>query len=444
MHGLLFHRELCTFVAMKDKFICYIEEHDLICPNDRILLCISGGVDSMVLLRLFVECYGVQRIVVAHCNFMLRGEQSDAETAMVLRVCGEYGVECHHRYFDTKAECARSGDSVQIVARRLRYDWFDSLAQEYDYTKIATAHHSDDSTETFFINLLRGTGLRGLTGIGRSRGRIIRPLLFASRGDIESYAMRNSVEYKTDSSNSNLDYLRSRLRHDILPRFASSSSSFLLTMAANIERLSAAQAFIDKQIEQIALRVFEGSTLNLDRLKEMDNWHFLLFELLRPYGYSGEVVEDISQATHSGKRFYSASHCATLDRGSLIIVARGKTEDFEERELHPDDTSIEWIDPASLQSLHCPKNEALLSADALQFPLQLRRWRHGDWFVPLGMQSPKKVSDLLIDGKVPLTEKENQGVLVSGEDSIVWVVGRRIDDRYKITESTVRAIRVVF
>lgn len=425
---------------MREKFAAYVAEHDLISSDDRVLVGVSGGIDSMTLLDLIYKLLGRDRLAVAHCNFTLRGGESDAEQALVERRCAELGVNCHTIRFETRKECEASGESTQMAARRLRYAWFDELCEEFGYTKIAIAHHSDDSIETFFINLMRGTGIRGLTGINVSRERIIRPLLFTSRWDIERYAIDESIPYLTDSSNLGDDYLRGRLRHDILPKFHSASASFGRVMSENIERLSAAQRFIDGQIAMISKSMFSGNRLEIQQLEQFGEPQFVLYEMLRPYGFSGEVVADILSATHTGKRFYAERYIATLDRGALLLTERS-VEGFCERVIDENDPAIEWVDPSALSTLQTPSHVALIAADALQFPLRVRRWQQGDWFVPLGMHSQKKVSDYLIDAKVALPDKEQQGVLLSGE-SIVWLVGHRIDDRYRITERTVRAIRI--
>ncbi len=428
---------------LAQKFEKYVSEHSIISKQDRVLVCVSGGVDSMVLLHLIVRYMeGVSDVGVAHCNFMLRGGESEAETAMVERVCGAMGITPHVRYFDTKAVQKLSGDSTQMTARKLRYEWFEELAKENGYQKIVIAHHSDDATETFFINLMRGTGVRGLCGISGMRGNIVRPLLFASRAEIESYALVNEVEYMTDSSNLGDDYLRSRLRYDIIPRMEGSSPSFRTTMGGNIERLGATARFVEAMIRRIEGEVIEGEKLHLTRLSEYGDPAFILYELLRPYGFSGDVVEAILGAHHSGKRFHSPTHLATLDRGRVLLLQNRQEMPFEEREITEDDPCVEFIDPATITSLVTPPNIALLSADSIDFPLRLRRWSTGDSFIPLGMHGMKKVSDLLIDIKVPLPEKERQGVVTTASGTIVWVVGRRIDDRYKVTERTARVLRL--
>lgn len=425
---------------MREKFSAYIKAHQLLGDAEQVLVGVSGGVDSMTLLDLLHREIGADRLAVAHCNFSLRGGESDAEQALVERRCDELGVKLHTIRFATRKECEATGESTQMAARRLRYEWFDALCDEFGYHKIAIAHHNDDSIETFFINLMRGTGIRGLTGINITRERIIRPLLFTSRWDIDRYAIDENISYLTDSSNLSDDYLRGRLRHEILPKLHSASSSFGRVMSENLERLGDAQRFIDQQIDMIRQVVIVEGRLQLDQLAKYGEARFLLYELLRPYGFSGSVVDDILGASLTGKQFYAERYIATLDRGELLLCERS-AEGFAERVIAEDDPSIEWIDPSTLATLQTPPHVALLSADALQFPLRARRWEQGDWFVPLGMHSQKKVSDFLVDAKVSLPDKERQGVLISGQ-AIVWLVGRRIDDRYRITERTARAIRI--
>lgn len=421
-----------------------LTSNTLLGRGDRVLAAVSGGVDSMVLLSLLVasaDRVGLEKLSVAHCNFSLRGAESDRETELVKETCRNHGIDCFTITFDTKGECALTGESTQIAARRLRYRFFEDLCDEHGFSKIAIAHHANDSIETFFVNLTRGTGLRGLTGIGRSRGMIVRPLLGVSRDEIEKYALENNVAYLNDSSNASLDYLRNRLRHDIIPRINSSTPHFSTTMGRNLEHLTSAQRFIDQRIDDIKREVMDDHVLDLDRLRADASFAFILFEILHPYGFSPSVVEDIRHSSLSGKEFFAEHHTAWLDRGRLIIRPREQME-FLEREIDRHDPCVEWLTVDEIFSLETPSNVALLSADALQFPLTLRKWRAGDWFIPLGLKGQKKVSDCLIDGKVPLPDKEQQGVLVSGADTIVWLVGRRIDDRFRVCEQSKSVVRI--
>lgn len=435
---------------MLEPFRQYIRSRGLIGPDDRCLVGVSGGVDSMTLLDLMWQAFG-GRIAAAHCNFGLRGEESDGDQLLVEDYCREHGIRLHTVRFDTEAEAREHGESIQMAARRLRYDWFDGLCGEYGYTRVAIAHHADDSAETFFINLLRGTGLRGLTGIGDRRGRIVRPLLFARRDDIMAYAAANGVPYREDSTNATLKYLRNRLRHDIIPRLDSASNNrFARTMEENLMRLQQTQRFVDVQVERLRERALCDHAIDLGAL-DAECLAFELYELLRPYGFAPETAECLAQVvlghaedaelTASGKRFDAELWSATVDRGRVLLTPR-VPEPFREELVGENDARIEWLAVGDLpDSLATPPNVAYLSADALKFPLRLRRWQQGDWFIPLGMAGQKMVSDFLIDAKVPVTEKGRQGVLVSGE-TIVWLVGRRIDDRYKVRQDARRIVRI--
>lgn len=435
---------------MLEEFRQYIRSRRLTTPDDRLLVAVSGGIDSMTLLDLARRVFE-GRLAAAHCNFTLRGEESDGDQQLVESYCRQYGIPLHTIRFDTETEARTHGESIQMAARRLRYEWFDTLCDQHGYTKIAIAHHADDSIETFFINLVRGTGLRGLTGISDRRGRIIRPLLFARRDDITAYTARHAVPYREDSTNATLKYLRNRLRHDILPRFDSASNNrFARTMEENLLRLQQTQRFIDLQIARLRAAALDDHTIALEQL-DPECLAFELHELLRPYGFASETVADLADLllghdadndlTASGKRFEAPLWSAVVDRNRLLLVPR-TVEPFRDEQIAADDPRIEWLTVGELpESLAAPANVAYLSADALKFPLTLRLWQEGDWFIPLGMVGQKKVSDFLIDAKIPVTEKARQGVLLSGE-TIVWLVGRRIDDRYKVRQDAHRVIRI--
>lgn len=436
--------------TLLEKYYRYIRQRQLFTPLDRILVAVSGGVDSMTLLDL-MRRVAEGRIGVAHCNFGLRGSESDGDQRLVEEYGQRYGIPVHTIRFETEQEAQQHGESIQMAARRLRYHWFDTLCDQYGYQKIAIAHQADDSSETFFINLLRGTGLRGLTGISDRRGRIIRPLLFARRDEIMAYAAANGIPYREDSTNATLKYLRNRLRHDILPRLESASGNrFAQTMEENLQRLQQTQQFVDRQIDRLRQSALHDNTLDLSRL-DSECLAFELHELLRPYGFASETAAEMarvlnsraedSDMTASGKRFEAPEWCAVIDRERILLEPR-RYEPFVEESLDADDPRVEWLTVADLpDSLATPPNVAYLTADALKFPLRLRQWREGDWFIPLGMVGQKKVSDFLIDAKVPLTEKARQGVLLSGE-TIVWLVGRRIDDRYRVRQDARRVVRI--
>lgn len=441
---------------LEDKFRHYINDHALVKPDDRILLTVSGGVDSMVMLDLFVAAG--YRVGVAHCNFQLRGEESDEDEVLVETRAAGYGVPFYNKRFDTQHEMEITGDSVQIAARRLRYEWFRQLSDAHGYDAVAIAHHADDSIETFFINLMRGTGLKGLTGIHKVNGRIIRPLLFASRREILDYAVAHRIPYREDSSNRSTKYLRNKIRLGIIPLLRGINPNFTELMGANISRLTDAQLFIDRCIESIHDQAVTTSTdgiatIDPSRIDPKLPLNYVIYELMSAgYGFKGDVTDALFEALRrnaTGRRFYSKGYFACIDRGR-IVVAPITDDDPCETEL-PETAhkaycgnhilTIEHTDIDNIDSLRQPTNVALLDADRLQWPLRLRRWHEGDAFVPFGLTASKKVSDFLINEKVSLPEKKRQFVLLNGEE-IVWVVGRRIDDRYKITAKTENILKL--
>nr|WP_122120385.1 tRNA lysidine(34) synthetase TilS [Alistipes megaguti] len=442
-------------MALIEAFQHYIDENNLATHDDRILLTVSGGVDSMVMLSLFVRCG--YTVGVAHCNFQLRGAESDEDEVLVQKEAAKYGVPCYNRRFETAAEMERTGESMEMAARRLRYAWFDELSRQEGYTVVAIAHHADDSIETFFINLLRGTGLRGLTGISTQVGKVIRPLLFASRREILEYAAANHIPYREDSSNRSTKYLRNKIRLGLIPRIREINPKFTSLMCRNLARLTDAQLFINHGIERIrALAVTSDAgidTIHLDRIDPAFPHEFVIYELLNSaYGFKGDVIDSLCHALEqgaTGRRFYARDHVATIDRGRILVspiapedpclvsVPKGTQRSYCGNAV----LYFEYCDIDTIKNFGVPEQIAQLDADRLQFPLTLRRWKEGDWFIPFGMSGRKKVSDFLIDAKVSLPEKQRQFVLLSGDD-IVWLVGRRIDDRYRLTSTTENVLRI--
>ena len=416
---------------------------------------VSGGVDSMVLMSLCVN--SGYNVGVAHCNFGLRGQESDEDEILVQERARKYGIECHNRRFDTVGEMERTGESMEMAARRLRYTWFAELCQKHGYTVVAVAHHIDDSIETFFINLLRGTGLRGLTGIHKQVGHIVRPLMFATRKEILEYAMKKHIPYRDDSSNKSTKYLRNKIRLGLIPRIREISPRFPFIMHQNIERLISAQNFIQGAIDNIyAQAVTEQSgiyTLHVERIADPKSRDFVIYEILSSrFGFKGDIVDGLCKAlaqNNSGKRFYSRSNVAYIDRGNIVIASISEEDSClitvrEGQQRAYCGNSVlyfELCDVDNLTTYNVADNVALIDADKLTYPLTLRRWMEGDSFTPFGMTGSKKVSDFLIDAKVSMAEKGRQFVLLS-EGKIVWLVGRRIGDEFRITDKTERVIRI--
>ena len=438
-----------------ERFQEYVNRQNLFTRQDKILLTVSGGVDSMVLMSLCVN--SGYNVGIAHCNFSLRGQESDEDEIMVQETARRYGIECYNKRFDTQAEMERTGESMEMAARRLRYEWFYELCDKHNYTVIAIAHHIDDSIETFFINMLRGTGLRGLTGISNRVGRVVRPLMFATRKEILDYAHHKHITFREDSSNRSTKYLRNKIRLGLIPRLKEINPHFAFMMNQNVARLTATQQFIDSAIDNIFERAarIEGDicTIEMDKIVDVRTRSFVIYEILSSrFGFKGDVVDTLCKALDNdstGRRFYSRSHVAYIDRGN-IVVARIEDKDPCEIMVNKGQQRaycgnsvlyFEVCDVDSLPTYNVADNVALLDAEKITYPLMLRRWCDGDSFTPYGMNGSKKVSDYLIDRKVSMAEKSRQFVLLSG-DEIAWLVGRRIAHPFRITDKTEWVLRI--
>lgn len=439
-----------------DAFEKHIEENKLFTHEDKVLLTVSGGVDSMVMMSLTAAAG--YRFGVAHCNFQLRGKESDEDEVLVEHEAKRYGAEFFNKRFDTTGEMERTGESMEMAARRLRYAWFRELCDEHGYTVIAIAHHSNDSIETFFINMLRGTGLRGLTGITTQVGRVVRPMMFATRKDIHDYAVAHRIPFREDSSNRSTKYLRNKVRLGLVPMLKEINPQFTTIMRRNISRLSQAQDFITSAINIVKGESLERCgdiyRLKVGNIRPTLPRNYVVYEILSSeFGFKGDVVDGLCHALDSGatgRRFYAREWVAVVDRGDVVIASITEDDSCETivekgtmrsyaggSVLYYEYCNIDFID-----NLDQGENVALLDADKLSFPLTVRRWHDGDWFVPFGMSGRKKLSDYLIDKKVSMAEKSRQFVLMSGDD-IVWVIGRRLDDRYAITRKTENVLRVI-
>ena len=438
-----------------ERFQEYVNRQNLFTRHDKILLTVSGGVDSMVLMSLCVN--SGYNVGIAHCNFNLRGHESDEDEIMVQETARRYGIECHNKRFDTQGEMERTGESMEMAARRLRYEWFYELCNKYDYTVIAIAHHIDDSIETFFINMLRGTGLRGLTGISNRVGRVVRPLMFATRKEILEYALHKHITFREDSSNRSTKYLRNKIRLGLIPRLKEINPRFAFIMNQNVARLTAAQHFIDCAIANIFNQAAhtEGNicTIDIEQIAHAQTRSFVIYEILSSrFGFKGDVVDALCKALDSestGKRFYSRSHIAYADRGKIVVAPIEEQDPCEvtiqqgQQRAYCGNSVLyfELCDVDSLPTYNVADNIALLDAEKITYPLRLRRWTDGDSFTPFGMNGSKKVSDYLIDCKVSMAEKSRQFVLLS-DNEIAWLVGRRIADPFRITNKTEWVLRI--
>ncbi len=428
---------------MVEQFLNHIQRHNLCKTNDKILLAVSGGIDSIVMAHLFITV-GFS-VAVAHCNFQLRGEASNDDEAFVNMFCVDHKIPFHVRRFETASIAAESGESIQVCARKLRYDFFNQLYRDHGYNYVATGHHLDDNIETILLNLTRGTGIDGLAGIPVKVENIIRPLLFASRSQIHDYAAFHRLAWREDESNAGDDYARNVMRHHVVPKLMEVNPGLHRTFQNTIERLGFSGDMSREHIRQISERYCKEvrDQLHIDKkiLREVDHPEVLLWELLKSRGFNYEQCKLIPRLDSTGKRIFSGSHSLTSDREVFIIASAGTNNDSVT--IMPDTLSVAGhgrslgiaMEPVSTFRLSLDKSLAQLDMAKVQFPITWRRWRAGDSFRPFGMSHSKKVSDFLIDLKVSLPDKDHVTVLESAGE-IIWVVGFRIDDRYKVTQKT--------
>ncbi len=407
----------------------------------------------MVMLDLFVKA-GYET-AVAHCNFHLRGDESDGDERFVVEACAGYGVEVFVKHFDTKAYAQQNRCSIQVAARDLRYAWFEELRQEKNFDYIAVAHHADDRVETFFINLLRGSGITGLKGIPVKYGQVIRPLLFAEREDIEKYAYEHEVTYREDSSNREDKYLRNKIRQQILPRLKEMTDNYKQTVVASLNRLEEADTLLQQLLEEkFSGLVKHEENMFLIRLVDLmkpESPEVWIYYLLRRFDFNRDTTDKITTAVINGQTgsvFHSSSYKLLVDRDYLLIKQNDQAEKGifliaeDIRELkEPLHLTMQVAEMNDNLTIERTADVAHLDMDKLRFPLKIRRWQEGDRFVPLGMSGTKLVSDYFIDNKISRFEKENIWLLLSG-DEIVWIIGQRISDDYKITPQTLRVLTV--
>ena len=419
----------------------------------RVLVAVSGGPDSVVLLDALHREGG--SVVVAHCNFHLRGEASDGDAEFVKGLSEKYQVPYYQVDFDTEKEARERGVSIEMAARDLRYEWFERVADEADCELIAVAHNADDVVETFFLNLTRGAGLQGLSGMAELRGRVVRPLLQVSRKQIMEYIAENELDYRIDATNLDTIYTRNKIRHNVVPQLTEINPSFLDTMANNMRFIASAQSIVEayavEAYERVVTEDGERIRFDLKALCECEGVDTLLFMWLSRYGFGSDVVMQLYRSLDdiAGKQFYSATHRAVGSVGWLEVELRIENGELriengelriENGELRVENGELKIeISEVDIEGFEVVKSGdvACLDADKLQYPLVLRRWQKGDWFIPFGMKGRKKLSDFFADKKMNIIDKERVWLMVSGDD-IVWVVGHRVDARYAVTDKTKR------
>lgn len=440
------------------------------------LLAVSGGMDSMCMAHLYLKTYGPHSFAIAHCNFNLRGEESDADEALVKDWAAQWGITVHSESFDTKSYARDHGVSIEMAARELRYSWFADLCIRNGYRYVAVAHHARDNAETMILNIARGTGLKGLAGMNAVSTipyadnslpvRLIRPMLDITVKQIEGYVFHNSVPFRNDSTNASVEYKRNRIRHEVLPVLETLNPSVISAMNREMAYISEACEIVGDWCRTLEGKIVERCgtegriiKISIPKLMAVKQWRYLLYHILEPYGFTSPVLASIeallkSGRTFSGKRFISGTHVLVTGRDEMVIEKMSESVS-EQLEVMVDgaglynigDTvfSVElcpWMEGMSLKQ---PDGVMIFDASILRFPFLCRSWKQGDWLIPLGMKGKKKLSDIFTDLKWDFRAKTAAVVVVNdGQEGqhVAALLGARMDERYKVTDNTEMIIRI--
>ena len=440
------------FCFMETRLKQFVTAYDLIKDHQTTILAVSGGVDSVVMAYLFYQLK--LPFEIAHCNFSLRGEASDKDEEFVRALARKFDVKVHVKKFDTEQFASKNKVSIQMAARDLRYAWFDELLSTSERNRIATAHHQGDMIETMLFNLTKGTGISGLHGMQPLSTKIIRPILFLNRDEIITYANENSIDWREDDSNASVKYARNLIRHEVVPVLKRLNPSLEKAFAKSAKRIKSSEDFMHHQIKLLRgeLVAFQNEhiVINRSRLVQLPGAEVVLHELIKEFGFNYDQSCDIISISpdESGALFYSLNHVLNVDRDNYLIssvsiddVSIKIVESDREVAVMGRNFDIEEVGAEDL-TITSSVEIAYLDKNALEFPLTLRTWQAGDYFYPLGLGGKKKLSDFMIDSKIALNLKRSVLVLVSG-DQIAWVVGHRIDERYKVQDSTELIYKVV-
>jgi tRNA(Ile)-lysidine synthase len=434
------------------SFHAFIQTNRLLYPDERVLLAVSGGIDSLVMAHLFRE--SGRLFGIAHCNFQLRGAESNGDEAFVRDLAAAWQVAFFSQKFETKKFTALSGQSTQMAARTLRYEWFEQIRAENRYDAIATGHNRDDSVETALFHFIRGTGLTGLGGIPARNGRLIRPLLFAGREDILAYARANGLHWREDSSNASDDYTRNIIRHHLVPRMQEINPTFLPAAEQTLRHLRASDANLRYLLERLLGRADAEGVYTLDKkaLESLPSLTDALFDLFQPFGFFPEQLRQLVENWHqSGAEWTSDTGYRLLNDRQKLLFFRHIPAVAEMVKIDPDDIMVSLPDggrlvltPADAGTPFPDGNTSVVvNAEKLRFPLLLRRWQPGDVFQPLGMGGhSRKLQDFFTDRKLSKLEKEQVWILENGDQTIIWVVGMRLDERFKTEEESFKLLKI--
>lgn len=427
----------------------------------NLLIAISGGIDSVVLTHLFHKLNF--KISLAHCNFSLRGKESNEDETFVKNLGDKLLIPTYSIKFDTTAHAEEKGISTQMAARDLRYNWFQKIAKENNIDYIITGHQKDDVLETFLINLTRGTGLDGLLGIPEIQGNIVRPFMIFTRNEILVYAAKRKIAWREDRTNSSIRYVRNKIRHKVVPVLKELNPNLLDTFYNTLENLKGTQQIVKDHIQNVKEKIIKIHKkelhFSISELKKLSNPKIYLFEILKEYGFTewNDVADLVN--CQSGKQVFSKTHCLLKDREVLILSETIQQDEITSFEIPVNTTEISTPINLKFESIDIPfdtknnqnkileelifddKNTLSIDFNKIEFPLILRKWQKGDFFFPIGLNGKKKVSKFFKDEKLSLIAKENVWLLCSKND-IVWVVGKRLDERFKVSKSTSKILKI--
>ena len=435
---------------MIQEFRAFIKTHELFSPDEKVLLAVSGGIDSMVMTHLFLRCgfdFGI-----AHCNFNLRGEESDGDEIFVENYAGNHGIPFFSKRFDTEEYASSRGLSIQMAARELRYTWFEEILRENQYNVLSLAHNLNDNIETFLINMVRGSGIAGFAGIRPKNDHLVRPLLFATRDEIKEYSEKYEVKFREDSSNADTKYTRNKIRHLIVPVLKEINPSFENTIEETITRVTEINEIYSGHVSKIRTAVVRGTksghVAKIEEILSLSPLNTMLYELFRGFGITRPMIPELIKLTsgRSGSRLNTATHRFIRNRGEILIQSSGEEVQTNIVFNSPEELLASKI-VGKISVNPCGKEYIIpretqytcLSLNKLKFPVTIRNWKPGDLFYPLGMNRKKKLSDFFIDNKLSIPEKEAALVLES-DGRIACIIGIRTDNRFRITRSTTKCL----
>ena len=434
---------------MLKKFQKHLDKKFPFLKNGNVLIASSGGIDSTVLAHLFKKSN--LNCSLAHCNFSLRGKESDLDETFVKNLGSFLNFPVYTTTFNTKKHATEKSISIQMAARELRYEWFEKIAAKNKLAYIITGHHKDDVIETFLINFTRGTGLDGLTGIPEINGKVTRPLLPFSREEIQAYAEVNKIIWREDESNKSTKYFRNKIRHEIVPILKELNPNFIHSFESTLHNLKESQTLIHDRIERLKTHVFQLNedgthSISIKKIEELKSPKANLYEILKPYGFTNSKDATRLLRAQSGKQLFSKTHRLLKNRDELLL---SKLKHTSENVFEIPINSKKISEPISLNFCEVAKvgsfseNKAYIDKNKLNNPLTVRKWQKGDYFYPIGMNGKKKLSNFFKDNKLSLLEKEATWLLCDGND-IVWIIGKRMDDRYKISKNTETILEISY